>query len=243
LTETVEKTATGAILYDKAIINQISDERFTPEGWLHAEVLTGSLNSSGRGSTYFVGNVPRQFVLRHYRRGGLIGRVIRDSYVFSGGDQTRSFREWRLLDKLAANNLRVPRPAAARYVRHGTFYTADIITVRIPDIVPLSRYIADHDPDDAFWRSCGAAIREFHAAGVCHADMNAYNVQIDRDGLLWLLDFDRGRLRQPGPWQQANLARLHRSLKKIVGLDPRLNFRAADWEQLLEGYFSASRSA
>jgi len=128
LTETVETTATGAILYDKAIINQISDERFTPGGWLHAEILTGELGSAGRGNTLFVGNVPRQFVLRHYMRGGLVGRFVRDSYIFSGADKTRSFREWRLLDKLSSNNLRVPRPAAARYCRRGTFYTADIIT-------------------------------------------------------------------------------------------------------------------
>jgi 3-deoxy-D-manno-octulosonic acid kinase len=243
LTETVENTATGAILYDKAIINQISQERFTPQGWLHAELLTGSLRSGGRGNTMFVGNVPRQFVLRHYMRGGLLGKIVRDTYVFSGADKTRSFMEWRLLDKLASNNMRVPRPAAARYIQRGTFYTADIITVRVPDIVPLSQYIADHDPDAAFWNSVGAAIYEFHKAGVYHADMNAYNLQIDVDGLLWMLDFDKGRLRAPGTWQQKTLSRLHRSLSKIVNLDPRLHFRAANWEQLLEGYFDASRSA
>ena len=243
MTETVEKTANGAILYDKAIINQISEDRFTAEGWLHAEVLTGALRSSGRGNTMFVGNIPRQFVLRHYMRGGLIGKLIRDTYVYSGPDKTRSFMEWRLLDKLASNNMRVPRPAAARYVQRGTFYKADIITVRVPDIVPLSQYIADNDPDEAFWHACGEAIQEFHEAGVYHADMNAYNVQIDSDGLLWLLDFDKGALRQPGRWQQETLNRLHRSLHKIVGLDPRLNFRSQNWEQLLEGYFNASRSA
>jgi 3-deoxy-D-manno-octulosonic acid kinase len=243
LTEIVEKTVAGAILYDKAIINQISDERFSAEGWLHAEPVTGSLRSSGRGNTLFVGNVPKQFVLRHYMRGGLVGKLVRDSYVFSGADKTRSFLEWRLLDKLAANNMRVPRPAAARFVKRGTFYTADLITVRIPGIVPLSWYIAEHDAGEEFWQSVGAAIREFHAAGVYHADMNAYNVQIDDDGLVWMLDFDKGALKPPGPWQQRTLARLHRSLRKIVGLDPRLHFRAANWEQLLEGYFNASRSA
>jgi 3-deoxy-D-manno-octulosonic acid kinase len=243
LTETVEKTANGAILYDKAIINQISAERFTAEGWPHVELLTGSLRSAGRGGTMYVGNVPRQFVLRHYHRGGLVGKLVTDTYVFSGADRTRSFREWRLLDKLAANNMRVPRPAAARYVKRGALYTADIITVRIPDIVPLSQYMAAHNPDDRFWEGCGKAIYEFHAAGVYHADMNAYNVQIDRDGLLWLLDFDKGGLRAPGRWQQETLSRLHRSLMKIVDLDPRLNFRTHNWEQLLEGYFNASRSA
>ena len=243
MTETVENTATGAILYDKAIINQISEERFIPQGWPHAELLTGSLRSGGRGNTMFVGNVPRQFVLRHYMRGGLIGKVNRDTYIFSGADKTRAFMEWRLLDKLASNNMRVPRPAAARYTQRGTFYTADIITVRVPEIVPLSQYIADHDPGEAFWNSVGASIYEFHQAGVYHADMNAYNVQIDSDGLLWMLDFDKGRLRTPGAWQQKTLSRLHRSLHKIVGLDPRLRFRAANWEQLIEGYFDASRSA
>ncbi len=243
MTETVEKTATGAILYDKAIINQISDERFTAQGWLHAELLTGELRSGGRGNTYYVGNVPRQFVLRHYMRGGVVSKVLRDTYVFSGPDKTRSFREWRLLDKLSSNNLRVPRPAAARYIRKGTFYTADLITVRIPDVMSLSQYIAHNEPGESFWMSVGEAIYEFHAAGVYHADMNAYNLQIDGDGMLWMLDFDKGSLRRPGPWQQHTLNRLHRSLLKIVDLDPKLNFRVANWEQLLEGYFNASRSA
>ncbi len=242
MTETVERTKNGAILYDKAIINQISAERFTPEGWLHAEVLTGSLRSGGRGNTMFVGNVPRQFVLRHYRRGGLLGKLVRDTYIFSGEDLTRSFMEWRLLDKLAANNMNVPRPAAARFCRRGTFYTADLITVRIPDVVSLSQYIAAEDRDETFWQSVGAAIWKFHEAGVYHADMNAYNVQVDKDGDIWMLDFDKGALKSPGPWQQQTLSRLHRSLRKVLDLDPRLHFRVANWEQLLQGYFNAAKS-
>ncbi|MCP4300315.1 MAG: 3-deoxy-D-manno-octulosonic acid kinase, partial [Gammaproteobacteria bacterium] len=102
MTETVERTRNGAILYDKAIINQISPERFTAGGWPHAEVLSGALRSAGRGNTMFVGNIPRQFVLRHYMRGGLLGKINRNSYVFSGEDVTRPFMEWRLLDKLAS---------------------------------------------------------------------------------------------------------------------------------------------
>jgi 3-deoxy-D-manno-octulosonic acid kinase len=243
LTETVERTKNGAILYDKAIINQISAERFTAEAWPQSEILTGSLRSGGRGNTMFVGNVPRQFVLRHYMRGGMVGKLIRDTYVFSGKDKTRSFMEWRLLDKLASNNMNVPRPAAARFCRRGTVYTADIITVRIPDVVSLSEYIATRKRKEEFWQSLGRSIWEFHDAGVYHADMNAYNIQIDKDGDIWMLDFDKGALRPPGPWQQETLSRLHRSLKKVLGLDPELHFSNANWEQLLEGYFNASKSA
>jgi 3-deoxy-D-manno-octulosonic acid kinase len=212
LTETVEKTATGAILYDKAIINQISEERFRPEGWLHSEPLTGSLRSA-------------------------------DRYLWTGEDNTRSFVEWRLLEKLAVNDLRVPRPAAARYCRKGPFYTADIITVRIPAVKPLSQFIAEKARDEEFWQSVGQSIREFHAAGVFHADMNAYNLQIDTSSRLWMLDFDRGRLLQPGEWQQKTLNRLHRSLVKIKTLDPGVHFDAGNWDALLAGYFNASRSA
>jgi 3-deoxy-D-manno-octulosonic acid kinase len=242
LTETVERTRNGAILYDKAIINQISAERFDPQGWLHAEILTGPLRSGGRGNTMFVGNVPRQFVLRHYQRGGLLGKLVHDTYVFSGEDLTRPFMEWRLLDKLAANNMNVPRPAAARFCRRGTFYTADIITVRIPDVMSLAQYISAEDRDEAFWQSVGAEIWKFHEAGVYHADMNAYNIQVDKDGDIWMLDFDKGALRSPGSWQQATLNRLHRSLQKILGLEPRLYFCATNWEQLLQGYFNAAKS-
>jgi 3-deoxy-D-manno-octulosonic acid kinase len=243
MTETVDKTQNGAILYDRQVIREISDDRFQASGWLHAEPVTGSLRSAGRGNTMFVGNVPRQFVLRHYLRGGLLGKVVRDLYVWTGEDGTRPFAEWRMLAKMADSGLRVPRPAAARYCRKGPFYTADIITVRIPNVVPLSEYIAGDAPADSFWQSLGAAVQVFHEKGVCHADMNAYNLQIDNDGDLWMLDFDRGRLLPPGPWQQQTLARLHRSLQKIVSLEPRLHFRQLNWEQFLEGYFDASRSA
>lgn len=243
MTETVEKDRNEAILYDRQVIREIGADRFTAAGWLHAEPVAGTLRSAGRGNTMFVGNVPRQFVLRHYLRGGLVGKLVRDVYIWTGEDQTRPFLEWRMLAKMADSGLRVPRPAAARYCRRGPFYTADLITVRIPNVVALSEYIAGEPPPDGFWQALGAAVQDFHDKGVYHADMNAYNLQIDNDGDLWMLDFDRGRLLQPGPWQQKTLSRLHRSLQKIVDLDPRLHFRRANWDQFLEGYFDASRSA
>ena len=242
LTETVERTPAGAILYDRQIITEISEARFRPAGWLHAEPVSGTLGSAGRGNTMYVGNVPRQFVLRHFMRGGLVGKLVRDVYVWNGEDNTRPFAEWRLLAKMAEKGLRVPRPAAARYRRRGLLYTADIITVRIPNVVPLSAAIATKAQSADFWESLGRAVHEFHAHGVYHADMNAYNLQIDADGDLWMLDFDRGKLLPPGHWQQRTLSRLHRSLEKIVTLNPKLHFRPENWEEFLSGYFNASRS-
>lgn len=243
LTESIEKTRSGAILYDRSIISEIGDERFDASGWLHAEPVTAVLGAGGRGNTLYVGNVPRQFVLRHYVRGGVVGRLISYSYVWTGADSTRPFREWRMLAKMADSGLRVPRPAAARFQRRGPFYSADLITVRIPEVEPLSARIHESSRSEQFWQRIGEAIRYFHAHGVYHADMSAHNLQIDSSGHLWMLDFDRGRLLAPGPWQQKTLSRLHRSLQKTKTLDPQIHYAQENWEQLLEGYFDASRSA
>ncbi len=138
--------------------------------------------------------------------------------------------------------MRVPRPAAARYRRNGITYTADLITVYVPKIRSLSVCLAEQRGEE-FWRCLGASIREFHTAGVFHADMNAHNLQLDDDGRLWMLDLDRGRLIPPGPWQQKTLARLRRSLEKIRDQAPAICFENRNWEQLMAGYNGSSRSA
>ena len=243
MNDTVEKTRNGAIVYDTEIINQISDAAFDARSWPQARPVTGTLRSAGRGNTMIVGHDDEEFVLRHFIRGGLPGRFVRDAYLWTGERQTRAFAEWYLLAKLVRMGLPVPRPAAARYVRSGPVYRADLLTVRIPGIRSLADRIAESPGGPAFWVGLGRSIRKFHDAGVFHADLNAYNVQVDELGRVFLLDFDRGKIMQAGVWQQKNLARLHRSLQKIKRLDKQLHFRPANWNELLEGYFSESRSA
>src|SRR5690606_12671356 len=93
---TVEKTETGAILYDRTILDQISGASFAAASWQCARPVGGALRSGGRGNTLIVGDGTKEFVLRHYRRGGLQGRVNRDLYLWLGEERTRSFAEWRL---------------------------------------------------------------------------------------------------------------------------------------------------
>ena len=243
MTDIVEHTGDGAILYDTAILNQISDSTFTPAHWAIATRVEGALRSAGRGNTVILSNGGDEFVLRHYIRGGLPGKFVRDLYLWKGESQTRSFAEWRLLAKLQKKRLPVPVPVAARYQRRGMFYRADLITARIPGIRSLADRLLENSGSREFWNQLGAGLQRFHEAGAYHADMNAYNVQVDADDNLYLLDFDRGALREPGVWRQQNLARLHRSLRKVSALEPKISFAKAHWDELLEGYFSASKSA
>jgi 3-deoxy-D-manno-octulosonic acid kinase len=241
--EALEKTRRGAILYDADVLTQLSDAAFTGAAWEAAEPVTGTFKSAGRGNTLFLRKGQSEFVLRRYLRGGLIGRMIREHYFWLGENASRGFAEFRLLAKLRARGLPVPVPAAARYVRRGPFYSADIITVRVPGIRSLSDRLTAAETDVLFWQQLGAGICRFHHAGVFHADLNVSNVQLDGGDTLWLLDFDRGRLLPPGPWQQRNLARFHRSLRKLRQFNPAVHYSERDWNQFLKGYFDASRSA
>lgn len=240
--ETVEKTATGAILYDPSIVNQISDATFTPHSWQASEAVRGTLRSGGRGNTYVLDAGNQRYVLRHYRRGGLMARLNRDAYLWLGAERTRSFMEFRLLSRLMGLQLPVPVPVAARYRRAGMTYFADLITVYVPGIEPLSTRIRRAAGRD-FWTGIGAGIARFHRAGVYHADLNAYNVQVDTQDDILILDFDRGSMKGGSGWQARNLARLERSLHKVQRLDPQVQFSSADWRQLLMGYSDACKSA
>jgi len=172
--------------------------------------------SGGRQAAWYVYGVYGDAVLRHYRRGGLMARVNRQMYLWQGVQRTRAFAEWRVLARLHALGLAVPRPLAAGvWRRAGVFYTAAILTQRIPQVRTLAQSLAQADPDPI-----AAAIAAMHQAGVWHADLNAHNILLDAHGKVWLIDFDRARDHgaplAPG-LRAANLQRLRRSLEKVAG--------------------------
>jgi 3-deoxy-D-manno-octulosonic acid kinase len=192
--------------------------------------------SGGRGATLFIEHAGQRWVLRHYHRGGTVGRVLDDQFLWTGEERTRCFREWRLLARLQEVRLPAPRPVAARYRRRGLVYTADLVTVLIPGVEPLSTRLGRGPVAESVWTAVGRCIGEFHRAGVFHADLTAHNLQIDGADRIFLLDFDRGSLRgEGGRWREANLARLHRSFRKISD-GGAIAFTAREWGWLLAGY-------
>ena len=225
----------NGIVYEDSLVSHADPSLFEAETWAGAPVAPG-----GRGATRFVEHGGQHWVLRHYYRGGAIGRVLDDQYLWLGEDRTRCFREWRLLACLQELGLPAPRPVAARYRRRGLIYTADLLTVRIPDVEPVSNRLrrgpSGADVGAEVWGAVGQCIRAFHRAAVFHADLNAHNLQIDGLNRIFLLDFDRGRIRTDrSNWREANLARLHRSLAKI-SQDNSVHFTPREWRWLLDGY-------
>lgn len=202
----------GAIVHDAALARD-------PRVLFDLEALRerGEVEEArgGRGSISFIRLGDARLVLRRYLRGGLVAKLSRDRYLWLGEERTRAFREFRLLAQLRDRGLPVPSPVAARYLRGRLTYRGELVTELLPGTESLAeRWLAGRDGRDD-WERTGLCIRRFHDAGVQHADLNANNIMLGTTGRVWLLDFDRGRLREPGPWRERVLARLARSLQKI----------------------------
>jgi len=206
---------------------------FDPEEWRRAGAV--AIETSGRGEVLIVAHGRETWVLRHYRRGGLVARLIDDHYVWLGAERTRAFREWRLLRKLRAAGLPVPNPVAAHVYRTGVIYTADIITSYLADTRKLSWFIAQGRAPADGWRRIGAMIRAIHDHGVDHPDLTAHNVLLDDMGGVYLVDFDNAQVKLPGAWQRLGMERLNRSLRKVA-LETGTDFDAAAWRELRAGY-------
>lgn len=202
----------GAIVFDPARLRQAEPELFSPAGYeptaepVHAR--------GGRGAAWFVLVHGIPAVLRHYRRGGWMARLSPDAYVWQGEMKVRSVAEFGLMQGLCAQGLPVPAPIAACYHRRGPFYRAAILVQRVAGAGSFAAAVAAN-VDAAPWKEVGIAIARCHAHGAHHADLNANNVLLDRQGRAWLIDWDKGRLESgPGAWCHQVLARLHRSLRK-----------------------------
>lgn len=222
------------IIYNAGIVKDPGAELFEPAYWLDQDSATQTVG--GRGSVLFIRDGERHWVLRHFKRGGLVGKFLNDQYFWTGAEATRCFREWRMLSHMHGLGLPVPIPVAARYKRYGLIYRADLLTVEIPGAQTLTERLEQNRLDTATWQRVGMALARFHAIGAHHADLNANNIVFDAKGAVHVLDFDRGRIHEADSnWVNAVLERLLRSLNKLQ-LRRDLHFTMSDWQSLRKAH-------
>ena len=221
------------IWFDDEFVTNPSQPIFDPEYWRSMNKIAGS--ATGRGTTWFVQLDTMQAALRHYRRGGLFGKLVKDQYWFSGWDKTRSSEEFQLLLTLIKAGVNVPRPIAARAVKVGLTYQADLLSERIPNARDLVSILQESSLSKDMYKKIGQEIAKMHNAGVNHTDLNIHNILIDDKDKVWIIDFDKCRKQEHGDWKKQNLERLLRSFKKEL-LKRQIIWQASDFDHVQKSY-------
>ncbi|MDH2997489.1 3-deoxy-D-manno-octulosonic acid kinase [Pasteurellaceae bacterium LFhippo2] len=195
--------------------------------------------SKGRGITWFLNTQAElgvNSVLRHYYRGGLFGKFVKDRYWFTGNKNTRAVQEFELLTQLHQWNLPTPRPIALKIETAFGFYQADILIEKIENTQDLSQFLQHNKLSSEQYQQIGRTIRQLHDHQVHHSDLNIHNILLGKDnGKFWLIDFDKCQIQQGEEWKQANLDRLLRSFNKEKG-KLNIQFDDSDWQALMLGY-------
>ncbi len=192
--------------------------------WLVATPLAlppeSELVTSGRGAAWRM-PLPGGLrgVLRRYRRGGAVARLVRETYL---GVVTRPFRELAVTAAARRRGVAAPEVLGAR-VEGWLVYRGAIVTAEVPcatTLLDALRTAGDGPRRRALAAAAGRVVGRMHRAGVWHADLNLTNLLATAgdDAEITLLDFDRARLaRGPlGPRaRRRNLERLARSVRKL----------------------------
>jgi len=240
------KNQSGYYIYDEDLINDVTC-CFDASYWEEKNKIIGSAqgrgttwfkiigSAQGRGTTWFVQLESMQGALRHYRRGGLFGKIISDEYLFTGYEQTRSIQEFKLLTHLRKQDVNVPKPIAAKAKRHGLIYRADILSEKIPNATDLVDLLIAKKLTELEYQAIGQEVKKLHQAQVNHTDLNIHNILLDKQGKVWIIDFDKCAEKSGDDWKEENLSRLLRSFRKEVKKRA-IHWDEDEWQYLLTGY-------
>jgi hypothetical protein len=182
---------------------------------------------TGRGEAYGVtlGGVPA--VVRHARRGGLLGPLLGDRYVGA----PRLFRELGWSRRLAAAGIATPTFLAGAWHHAGVVHRADVATAWIEgsDLAALLFGGAPPAGEEraAILTTVGRLVRRLHAAGFVHPDLQLRNVLVgSTPAQAWLLDVESCREATGMGERHRNVQRFYRSWEKWNRLQgPRLTER------------------
>ncbi|MCF2907465.1 3-deoxy-D-manno-octulosonic acid kinase [Pseudoalteromonas sp. DL2-H2.2] len=235
----IEQHPNHYLLRTRHTPESLSSDWFDVTFWQRQNAVVTS--KQGRAAAWFVRYATQQVaVLKHYWRGGLIGKVLKDQYLFTGLKNTRVYLELDLLTQLASLGLPVPTPLGARVTVSAGIYRADILTDAISGAQSLCERLQSAPLPSQDWQQVATTLARFHHAGAYHDDLNCNNILFDDQGNVYLIDFDKGALKMPAKeWQMANIERLARSLKKEASRSTQFFCTEQDWQGFIDTYQGA----
>jgi 3-deoxy-D-manno-octulosonic acid kinase len=99
LSQTILAATGDFIIYDDELISAPSPRLFDPNEW--GEKATP--HAEGRGTVWFIEQPDGEWILKNFRRGGLVGRFIKQRYFFSGNRRTRMAQRISLVVSASSN--------------------------------------------------------------------------------------------------------------------------------------------
>lgn len=224
------------IFFNQDLMKTCSYSFFEPKFWQQKNAILGK--SYGRGTTTFFKYNNLDCILRNYKRGGLIAKFITNKYFYLGFKNTRVWKEYELLEYMYKLGLPVPKPIAGRVIKSGLLYQADIILETINNTVNLKEYLSENRLLKNDLVNIGKTIAMFHNNCIFHSDLNISNIMLDSDKKVWLVDFDKCKIKRKNKlWQLNNIRRLKRSFDKSLRVLENFYWLDSDWEILIKSYY------
>src|SRR5690606_29320690 len=113
------------VMNDQALLNA-KEQLFDASYWQQVKRVKGQ--ATGRATAFFVAADQQDVLLRHYYRGGLVGKVNRDRFKREPIASSRAMAEFTMLNRMHSMGLPVPEALAARYTPASLWgYRADIM--------------------------------------------------------------------------------------------------------------------
>jgi 3-deoxy-D-manno-octulosonic acid kinase len=215
---------------------QFRSEHFDLDYWRQQPGFQATLG--GRGGSCLIEVADRRAVLRRYQRGGAMGQLFNDQYLWLGLARSRPWQEWDILSRARAADLPVPEALAACVCRSGPWYRAALITGFLEDTEMMTQRLQRQKLSPECWYQLGLLIKRMHEAGIRHADLTSDNILMDSADRFYLVDFDKARLmKRLDDWQWRPLYRFQRSITKR-NRQQQLFFDGDDWQVMMDGYQS-----
>jgi len=174
---------------------------------LHPEKVEQScelVGFSGRGKISKIECQGSSYVVRLFRRGGVIAKLNNSFFLqpFLKSDTFRPFLEYKILMKLISHGIKVPSPKAAivkRYV--GGFYQGALVTKELVGSKNFLDLIVDKSSDrnmlvENSYRAGVEAAKSIRA-GIHHIDLHPGNV-LCVSNVVYLIDFDKAICHESG---------------------------------------------
>jgi 3-deoxy-D-manno-octulosonic acid kinase len=128
-------------------------------------------------------------VVKHYRRGGVLGHLVRETYLTFG--ITRCQAEFEMMFKVHRLGCSVPEPVA--YARQGGLFSkAWLVTREVEQSQTLAQLCATSpqlalEAMEPLCREVATLVEH----RIVHADFHPGNVLVDGSGRVYLVDFDK----------------------------------------------------